>query len=92
MTTSELRTYFTAADLPDSLQPAIWMHITSVRTFVDLHLARLDSPSPLLRRLAEKNLQALHRTMSPAPYRASPMTDTDTDTNTHSLTPTTATQ
>ena len=43
-------------DLPESLRPAPWLHIIDVPRFISLHITRLDSASPLLRRLAERNL------------------------------------
>lgn len=51
-------------DLPESLRPAPWLHIIDVPRFISLHITRLDSASPLLRRLAERNLKALHRSLT----------------------------
>jgi hypothetical protein len=49
--------------IPDTLRPAPWLHITDVPLFISLHITRLDSPCALLRRLAERNLKALHRSL-----------------------------
>lgn len=45
-------------------QPAPWLHIVDVGRFATLHLTRLADGPPLLQKLAAKNLQALHLTLT----------------------------
>ena len=45
--------------LPTESRPAQWLHIRDVGQFVSLHLTRLADGSPVLQRLAARNLQAL---------------------------------
>ena len=51
-------------DLPESIRTEPWHHIIDVPRFIAMHITRLDSQSALLRRLAEKNLKALHHTLT----------------------------
>jgi len=46
-------------EYPESIQPREHMLIIDVPKFVTTHLQRLESESPLLRRIAEGNLKAL---------------------------------
>ena len=55
----ELKAYFEKAELPKSITPRPHMQIVDVALFVSTQLARLDSDSTRLQRLAVGNLTAL---------------------------------
>ena len=50
--------------LPTEYRPAQWLHIVDVGQFVSLHLTRLADGSPILQRLAARNLIALQKSLS----------------------------
>ena len=50
--------------LPATIEPAAWIRINDVPHFISLHITRLDSESPVLRRIAERNLKALAKYIS----------------------------
>jgi len=60
----DLRTFFQSATLPATMTPRPHMHIVDVKKFVETNLARLDSDSARLRRLAEGNLKALKNSLT----------------------------
>lgn len=50
--------------LPDQVRMGEWGTIYDVPRFISLHIARLDSESPLLRKIAARNLAELARKLS----------------------------
>lgn len=62
----DTRDLYPGITLPASITPAVWMPITDVAAFVSLHLTRLTHGPPILRKLASKNLKALHRALNSA--------------------------
>lgn len=50
--------------LPDQVRVGQWGVIFDVPRFISLHIARLDSECPLLRKIAARNLAALERKLS----------------------------
>lgn len=50
--------------LPDQVLVGEWGLIFDVPRFIGVHLERLDSDSPLLRKIAARNLAALARKLS----------------------------